>query len=37
MARNRMEMLLRDLLAYSQVGSLNDRPSKCVECIAVVQ
>ena len=33
----RMEMLLRDLLAYSQVGSLNEGPANCVECMAVIQ
>lgn len=33
----RMEMLLRDLLAYSQVGSLNEGPADSVNCMAVIQ
>ncbi len=33
----RMEMLLRDLLAYSQLGSLTEGPANSVDCMAVIQ
>jgi PAS domain S-box-containing protein len=33
----RMEMLLRDLLAYSQLGSLSEGPADAVDCMAVIQ